>query len=143
MFEEKIMYYGWVPDTLCTLEDLIDCGFQAEQLAAENGGELPHAAKLRRMGVLYKAIYNRPEDFAHIKMKKYTHRSLQEKVARAEKLAEENGGYLPASSDLRILDGGLRQTMQKHRELFAHIKQKQKDGPARGIDGKFIKGGTC
>jgi len=127
MFEEKIMYYGWVPDTLCTLEDLIDCGFQAEQLAAENGGELPHAAKLRRMGVLYKAIYNRPEDFAHIKMK----------------LAEENGGYLPASSDLRILDGGLRQTMQKHRELFAHIKQKQKDGPARGIDGKFIKGGTC
>jgi len=48
-------------------------------------------------------------------------------------LAEENGGYLPASSDLRILDGGLRQTMQKHRELFAHIKQKQKDGPARGI----------
>jgi len=24
----KIMYHGWVPDTLCSMEDLIACGFQ-------------------------------------------------------------------------------------------------------------------
>jgi len=66
-----------------------------------------------------------PEAFAHLKRKQERARgTLAENVAKAEKLAEENGGLLPSGKWLK--NNGyynIRNLLQKHPESIAHLKR--------------------
>jgi hypothetical protein len=101
----------------------------AEKLAKENGGTLQCGHWLNNNGysALYLAMRRHPELFAHIKQESKAGRNPEEWIPIAEKLAKENGGTLQCGHWLRNNGySALNRAMQKHPELFAHIRQEKR-----------------
>ena len=99
----------------------------AETLAKEHGGELPATQWLRDNGHFWLSnlLYKKPAAFAHLRQNK-KYKSLDDAVAIAEQLAEDNGGVLPHVQWL--LDHGydaLYRQMQRNPKRFVHIKHKK------------------
>lgn len=94
----------------------------AEELAKKNGGVVP-TLRRNEYGALYEMMYRRPEEFKHLKRTKFF-KTVAERVAVAEGLADKNGGVLPNVGWLTT-NGycGLYQCMTKNKQDFAHIKQ--------------------
>ena len=99
----------------------------AEDLAKNNNGLLPNCTWLSKNRYLcvYKSLLKYPEKFAHIKQEKLF-KTVDEQIRIAEKLAKRNKEILPNTYWL-IKNGykALAQSMYKHPEKFAHVKQKK------------------
>jgi len=97
----------------------------AEKLAKENGGLLPATSFLMEKNLysLMWMISKYPEKFQHIKQERL-HKTPDEWVVIAEKLAKENGGLLPPYIDL--INGGfngLTLMLKRYPKKFKHVKQ--------------------
>lgn len=114
---------------------LDECVAVAEHVASENGGAIPYAEQLRKMGLgrLAHAIHKHPERFTHLKQAGV----LDKWVPIAERLVEEHG-ILPG---LKWLEkngyNGLRMAFRRKPELFAHI-QRAPDNQRPGKSNWFL-----
>jgi hypothetical protein len=99
---------------------------EAEQMAKENGGELPLDSELRKEGYggLVHMLRRYPKKFKHIKRKQNKLKTVEENVEIAEQLAKNNNGLLPHLSKL-IKDGhgGIAHMLYRHPDKFKHIKR--------------------
>lgn len=110
-----------------TLDDLVKL---AEQLAKENNGQLPAPSRMTspELRSVQAAIYDNPEAFAHIERDRVRdeYKTVEEHVANAGRLAEENGGEIPNSKWLTSNGHqGLKIAMRNNPEKFAHLAQKK------------------
>jgi hypothetical protein len=116
-------YFSHIPRRRRVLVPLADRVKEAEALAAENGGILPHQGIIRREHeALRTAMTKNPQAFAHIE-RQVCRRTRRDLVARAEELAAENNGVLPHASALEKLDHSLAITIYRRPALFAHMKR--------------------
>jgi hypothetical protein len=108
-----------------TIEEWVEI---AEKLVKENDGILPRRKwllKNKYYGLLH-AVKRYPDEFAHIKQGR-KHKTIEEWVLIAEKIAKENGGILPNPKWLQNNKyGGLYEAMKRYPDEFSHIKQKRK-----------------
>lgn len=108
---------------------------EADKLAKDHGGVLPHVGWLMKNGYggLEQAMRKRPSLFAHIRQESKAGREPEEWVPAAEELAAQHGGSLPNPTWLRH-NGyfALSWAMSSHPKMFAHIPQESKKG--RPID---------
>jgi len=103
----------------------------AEKLAKKHGGMLPNSGWLQKNShiALDCAMRKHPHFFKHIKQISKQGRTPKEWVNVAKKLAKKHDGRLPGDQ-WRRKNGysGLSYAMQKHPNLFKHIKQESKKG---------------
>ena len=110
----------------------------AERLAAaQPDGRLPARSTLRRdLPSLSEAIRKHRVAFAHIPQvgkRRIDRDEVGIYVQVAERLAAENGGFLPHAGRLRKLNPNVQSTLYRHPELFQHIPQE-----VRGRNGDLI-----
>jgi hypothetical protein len=73
-----------------------------------------------------RAIYNHPELFGHVRQQKIIFKTIEERIVEAEKLIKEHGGILPSGKWFdENGDTGLKATIKRYPERFAHIKQER------------------
>ena len=100
----------------------------AERLAKENDGKLPCIYWLQENGysALCPVLKANPELFVHLEQEYKRHKSPEEWVPVAEKMAKENGGTVPTKGWLKKNGlGSLGNMLRKYPELFAHLKQER------------------
>jgi len=97
----------------------------AEELVREHNGALPYQAWLKRNGYLGLAVMLRkhPDNFAHLRQNR-KHRSLDDRVLEAQRLANTHGGVLPSSKWL-VENGysGVAEQLRRNPKDFAHIQR--------------------
>jgi len=94
----------------------------AEKLAKKNNGVLPAFSVLIRMGyaTLADSIRRVPDKYKHIK-REVLRLTVQDHIINAEKLAKENGGFLPPTKELKKSHKALFATICNHRKKFMHL----------------------
>jgi hypothetical protein len=127
-------YFAHIPRRRREITSLAERVHEAEQLAAANGGTLPHQGVLRRQHeALRSMIIKNPEAFAHIP-RQTCRRSTAELVKRAEEMAANNGGVLPHASAIEKIDHSLAITLYRRPKLFAHLQRE-----IRSSGGKLLE----
>ena len=100
----------------------------AEKLAKDNGGLLPSRAWLNANGFVHvlSSRYKNPKAYAHLKQAKL-YNTLAQNVGIAEKLAKDNGGFLPSVMWLRANGFGrvADSCSSTHPEAYAHIAREK------------------
>lgn len=107
-----------------TIEEYV---LEAEQIASQNNGTLPHKTLLAKTNSnLVKIIRENPKYFSHIKQEIKSGKTREEQVLIAEKLAQDNNGKLPNNTQLKKNGfASLVVLLKKCPELFAHIEQEK------------------
>jgi hypothetical protein len=117
----------------------------AEKIVKENNGILYSISKLKQIGYggLIACMARCPDMFSHIEKAKIMSRSPEQWVEVANEISKENNGFL---CNQRQLDkngyGGLRGCMERHPDMFSHIKRKKytrsyTDGLEKGNEKRF------
>lgn len=112
---------------------------QAEHLAEKNGGEIPAATRLKRMGRinLYHYMLKHPDWFLHLSQEviptlSYRRSTLKSWKTLAKQLARKNGRILPGTRQLRAMGyKALAAYIEQHPNLFEDITQEEEQTVAQ------------
>jgi len=105
---------------------------EAEQLAKDHDGILPHPAWLQKNGynTLYCVIKKYPGMFSRIPQERKQVYRVRERVPEAEQLAKDHSGMLPSGTWLKKNGySALVDAKTRYPKLFSHIPQEYKKGP--------------